>query len=169
MRRIRRHRSGRRERASKAKHVQLVSGAPVLLFWAANAVWDYLQFLVTAAGLVALIALYRLPQFQGERLAAVAALLAVFGAAGTSLSFVMQGLFTVRAVRACCSVPSPGRALGSTVWPAARSLALCGLKRSPAGTPVWHSSARCCFLAIAIVSHEPPPACHVGGLELCLL
>jgi hypothetical protein len=94
------HPTSCRERASKAKHVQLVSGAPVVLFWTANALWDFLQLSVSSAGIIALIAASAMPQYQGQRLAAVAALLLGMNAAGMSLTFLLQAMFTV----GCCGV-----------------------------------------------------------------
>jgi hypothetical protein len=38
-----------RERESRSKHVQLVSGAPLSAFWAANYAWDMATFCVPAA------------------------------------------------------------------------------------------------------------------------
>jgi len=39
-----------REAENRSKHVQVVSGAPLVAFWAANYAWDLLNFLVPAAG-----------------------------------------------------------------------------------------------------------------------
>jgi hypothetical protein len=40
-----------REAENRSKHVQVVSGAPLGTFWAANYAWDLLNFLVPAAGM----------------------------------------------------------------------------------------------------------------------
>jgi hypothetical protein len=96
-----------RERASNAKHVQVVSGAQPLLFWLANALWDALQYVASVAGIIVLIATYHLPQYSGQRLAAVTGLFAALGAAGVSLTYLMEGLFTVSGpllVTACAPV-----------------------------------------------------------------
>ncbi len=55
-----------RERASNSKHVQLVSGTRPWLFWLATYLWDLVSFSISAAGIVLLIALYRLPQFEAR-------------------------------------------------------------------------------------------------------
>ncbi|GIL83990.1 hypothetical protein Vretifemale_12715 [Volvox reticuliferus] len=82
-----------REQENNSKHLQLVSGAPATAYWAANYGWDLLSYSLSAAGLLALIVWYRLPQFSGPRLGAVAALLWGFGPAGISLTYLLHFLF----------------------------------------------------------------------------
>jgi hypothetical protein len=87
-----------RERDSGFKHLQLLAGAPVTAFWAANYAADLAAFSIPAAGIVALAAASgrRLPSLQGPRLAAFGALLWAFGGAGLSLTYVLHPLFAVR-------------------------------------------------------------------------
>ncbi|PNH02705.1 Retinal-specific ATP-binding cassette transporter [Tetrabaena socialis] len=84
-----------REQDNNSKHLQLVSGAPPTAYWAANYLWDLTSFSISAAGIIALIASYRLPQYSGSRLAAVAGLLWGFGPAGLSLTYLLHYCFRV--------------------------------------------------------------------------
>ena len=38
--------------ATKAKHLQFVSGVGVTVFWLSNLVWDYVSFLIPACGML---------------------------------------------------------------------------------------------------------------------
>ncbi|GFR40553.1 hypothetical protein Agub_g1128 [Astrephomene gubernaculifera] len=82
-----------REQDSNSKHLQLVSGAPPSAYWLANYLWDCAAYCASAAGLLALIGAYRLPQYSGQRLAATAGLLGGFGPAGLSLTYLLHFLF----------------------------------------------------------------------------
>ncbi|GLC42811.1 hypothetical protein PLESTM_001382200 [Pleodorina starrii] len=82
-----------REQDNNSKHLQLVSGAPATAYWAANYGWDLISYGISAAGLFVLIVSYRLPQYSGQRLAAVAGLLTGFGPAGISLTYLLHFLF----------------------------------------------------------------------------
>ena len=55
------------------------------------------QHIVTGAGIIACFYCFDLPQFRGPRMAAVAALLWAFGAAGLSLTYLLSFAFSVRA------------------------------------------------------------------------
>ena len=54
-----------RERTTKAKHVQMVSGVSVQAFWAATYLWDFANFLVPSAAIVAAFAAFDLPYYYG--------------------------------------------------------------------------------------------------------
>ncbi|KAG2483446.1 hypothetical protein HYH03_017700 [Edaphochlamys debaryana] len=82
-----------REQDNNSKHLQLVSGAPPSAYWAANYAWDLTSYALSGAGLVGLIAAYRLPQYSGKRLAATAGLLGGFGPAGLSLTYLAHFAF----------------------------------------------------------------------------
>lgn len=78
--------------------------------------------------LTVLLAAPRLPQFSGQRLAAVAGLLWGFGGAGLSMTYMLHFLFKVRqrtaacvwqALRYSCGRPDcndGGRQLGKAAW-----------------------------------------------------
>lgn len=53
-----------RERATKAKHLQFVSGADVFIFWGISFLWDIFTFFVTALFTVITIAAIQLDGFN---------------------------------------------------------------------------------------------------------
>ena len=61
------------------------------------------------AGIIACFCCFDLPQFRGARLAAVACLLWLFGAAGLACTYLLSFAFSVRACtrRACSGNGSP--------------------------------------------------------------
>jgi hypothetical protein len=79
---------------SNSKHVQMVSGASPPAFWAAHLLWDAASFSVPAAGMLALFWQQQLPQFQGQRMAALAAVLWAFGLASLPLTYLLGLLFS---------------------------------------------------------------------------
>jgi hypothetical protein len=58
------HTSACRERAGNSKHVQLVSGARPWLFWLSTYAFDLASYALSGAGIIILVAVYRLPQYQ---------------------------------------------------------------------------------------------------------
>lgn len=85
----------RREQDSHSKQLQVISGAPVALYWLANALWDGLAYAVSATAILLLIAVYHQRGFSGERLWAALWLLAGFGPAGLAMTYLLHFLFTV--------------------------------------------------------------------------
>jgi hypothetical protein len=79
---------------SNSKHVQMVSGASAASFWAAHLMWDAAAFSIPAAGMLALFWAWQLPQFGGQRLAALAAVLWAFGLASLPLTYLLGLLFS---------------------------------------------------------------------------
>lgn len=84
-----------REQDSHSKHLQVISGAPIFLYWLANAIWDGLAYGLSASAILGLIAIYHQQGFSGERLWAATALLAGFGPAGLSMTYLLHFMFTV--------------------------------------------------------------------------
>lgn len=48
-----------KERVSRAKLLQFVSGVNVLIFWVTAIIWDYLTFIITSIVLVATLAVFQ--------------------------------------------------------------------------------------------------------------
>lgn len=88
-----------REQENNSKHLQMVSGAPPTAFWLANFCWDCLNYALPAAGIVALVWWYNVPQLAGPRLAALTLLLGGTGAAGITCTYLCHFLFRVRHCR----------------------------------------------------------------------
>jgi ATP-binding cassette, subfamily A (ABC1), member 3 len=69
-----------RERESKAKLLQLISGIYIVLYWITAFVWDYLQFIVLALILTATIGVFRIDGYSSfAELSRVYFTLLVFG------------------------------------------------------------------------------------------
>lgn len=85
-----------REQENNSKHLQMVSGAPPTAFWLANFCWDCLNFALPAAGIVALVWWYNVPQLAGPRLVAMALLLGGTGPAGITCTYLCHFFFRVR-------------------------------------------------------------------------
>ena len=83
-----------KERAVKAKHLQLVSGAGTVAYWAAAYLWDCLMYLITALAVVWVFRWYDEPGYVGdaEQASATTALLCLYGA--TVLPLVYCASFT---------------------------------------------------------------------------
>eukprot|EP00897_Mesotaenium_endlicherianum_P001456 jgi/Mesen1/1338/ME000013S00825 len=88
-----------RERAVKAKHLQLVSGASVLAYWTATYVWDLLCHLAIVVITMAVFLAYRDRAFVGSLVKALAAmlLLSLFGVAVIPLSYCYSFAFASHA------------------------------------------------------------------------
>ena len=85
-----------KERAVKAKHLQLVSGASASAYWAATFLWDFIMYVLMHTGVVmAVFAAYGEPAFVGStaQAAAVALLLIAYGAASLPLVYCYSYLF----------------------------------------------------------------------------
>ena len=85
-----------KERAVKAKHLQLVSGASASAYWAATFLWDFIMYVLMHTGAVmAVFAAYGEPAFVGStaQAAAVALLLVAYGAASLPLVYCYSYLF----------------------------------------------------------------------------
>jgi hypothetical protein len=72
----------------------MVSGASPPAFWAAHLLWDAAAFSLPAAGMLALFWQQHLPQFQGQRMAALAAVLWAFGLASLPLTYLLAFFFS---------------------------------------------------------------------------
>eukprot|EP00051_Salpingoeca_urceolata_P022285 m.359766 g.359766 ORF g.359766 m.359766 type:complete len:1971 (+) comp19951_c3_seq13:616-6528(+) len=82
------------ERATKAKHLQFVSGAGPVTFWLATFAWDLINVLVPAVLMLIAFACFDVPAFRG-RLHIVALLLVLFGWAGLPFVYLLQRPFQV--------------------------------------------------------------------------
>lgn len=84
-----------KERECKAKHLQLVSGAPVLSYWLSFLIGDFLLYLCTFALLMTVFAAFEIREFTaGAEGQAVAALLLLFGPASCAMTYLASFAFT---------------------------------------------------------------------------
>jgi len=82
-----------REAESGSKLVQLVAGAPRSAFWLAHWAFDLLTTGILLAATLAGFYLCGLPEFQGNRLAAIAVALLLFGLASVPLTYCLHFLY----------------------------------------------------------------------------
>ena len=54
------------ERASKAKHLQFVSGVDPISYWTSSYLWDMINFMLPTAFILILFAVFKQPDFDGE-------------------------------------------------------------------------------------------------------
>lgn len=81
------------ERVSKAKHIQLVSGASRVMFWASSFVFDYIAYLITALAIFIVFCAANLEQFSGAQLGYVFLLLVIFGFSLIPFIYLLSFLF----------------------------------------------------------------------------
>ena len=53
------------EKASKAKHLQFVSGVSPFIYWTASFVWDTINYLVPVVLIVIIFAAFDVPAYSG--------------------------------------------------------------------------------------------------------
>ncbi|XP_036067424.1 phospholipid-transporting ATPase ABCA1 isoform X3 [Oryzias melastigma] len=84
------------ERASKAKHLQFVSGVKPVLYWVTNYVWDMLNYAVPAAMVVLIFICFQQKSYVSEQnLPALILLLLLYGWSITPLMYPASFVFTV--------------------------------------------------------------------------
>ncbi|XP_001662813.2 ATP-binding cassette sub-family A member 3 [Aedes aegypti] len=87
-----------RERTSRAKLLQYVSGTNIALYWTVAFIWDYLMFLVTCLLYIATLAIFQEEGWSSfEELGRVFLLLMLFGVAFLPTTYLCSFLFTVPA------------------------------------------------------------------------
>ena len=68
-----------KERVSKSKHIQILSGVHYFNFWLATFLWDYLNFLVPCFLTVVLLYVFEIEAFIEAGMHNVVILMLVFG------------------------------------------------------------------------------------------
>ncbi|KAK7870569.1 hypothetical protein R5R35_009078 [Gryllus longicercus] len=87
-----------KERMSKAKHLQFVSGVDVLVFWIVNITCDGLSFLLPSLGVIITLAGFQEDGFAtSEELGRIFVILVFFGWAMIPLMYLASYLFTIPA------------------------------------------------------------------------
>eukprot|EP00051_Salpingoeca_urceolata_P015767 m.206008 g.206008 ORF g.206008 m.206008 type:complete len:2576 (+) comp18495_c0_seq1:570-8297(+) len=85
------------ERASKAKHLQFVSGATASTYWVATIAWDYLNYMIPAILCMFIFFGYDLPAYTGRNFSATCLLLIMFGWSVTPMMYPASFVFRVPA------------------------------------------------------------------------
>jgi len=88
-----------KERVSKAKHLQLVSGTDPYIYWLAHFLWDMAQYTLVAVATMLVFAAYAEPAFVGNGAQGLASFLVVwlYGLAAIPLAYCYTWLFTSHA------------------------------------------------------------------------
>lgn len=87
-----------KERTSKAKHIQFVSGVHSVTFWSATFVWDYINFLFPCLCLLVVFFAFDVTAYVGDgRIWYVLLLLLLYGWAVLPFTYVLSFLFVVPA------------------------------------------------------------------------
>lgn len=85
-----------KERTSRAKLLQFVSGVNVLTFWIVSFVWDYFTFMITALIYIATLAAFQEEGWSsGEELGRVLLIVCVFGLAFLPITYLFSFWFEV--------------------------------------------------------------------------
>lgn len=83
-----------KERSSKAKHLQMVSGVNYLAYWAANFVFDLVSFFVTEILALIIFAIFARTEYIGsEAIGATILLFVLYGLSGISSAYLFSFLF----------------------------------------------------------------------------
>ncbi|XP_058116459.1 phospholipid-transporting ATPase ABCA3-like [Anopheles ziemanni] len=87
-----------KERVSRSKLLQFVSGANVLLYWLVSFVWDFMTFFVTVMFYVAVLAAFQEDGWSsGEEIGRVILIMVVFGFAFLPLTYLLSFAFDIPA------------------------------------------------------------------------
>lgn len=84
-----------KERESKAKHLQFVSGANFVMYWLSNYVFDLLSFFVTEIIALIIFAAFKRDEFigSGEAIGCIIALFTLYGLSSIANSYAVSFLF----------------------------------------------------------------------------
>lgn len=87
-----------KERTSRAKLLQMVSGAHVYAYWLTAFIWDYLTYLLTIVVLIAIFAAFQETGWSSPtELGRILLVLVIFGWAVLPTTYIFSMLFTVPA------------------------------------------------------------------------
>ena len=81
------------ERTTRAKHVQFVSGANYVTFWAGTFLWDMINMSLCAITIVVVFAIFNLAAFQGINLAVIFLLLILLAWSMLPLIYILSLVF----------------------------------------------------------------------------
>eukprot|EP00730_Choanoeca_flexa_P008671 TRINITY_DN12519_c2_g1_i12.p1 TRINITY_DN12519_c2_g1~~TRINITY_DN12519_c2_g1_i12.p1 ORF type:complete len:1527 (+),score=451.98 TRINITY_DN12519_c2_g1_i12:2-4582(+) len=86
------------ERQNKAKHIQFVSGVNLTVFWLASFLWDLVNIILPAIGVLIMFAAFNTAAYsEGNRLGLVFLLFLLLGWAGIPFIYVLSRIFSTPA------------------------------------------------------------------------
>eukprot|EP00051_Salpingoeca_urceolata_P027249 m.480607 g.480607 ORF g.480607 m.480607 type:complete len:1709 (+) comp21902_c0_seq1:465-5591(+) len=83
------------ERATKAKHIQFVSGVNPISFWVSSFAWDFVNFLVPTAIIMIIFLAFGVDAYESDRLGMVFLLFISYGFAVIPVMYLLSFLFKV--------------------------------------------------------------------------
>lgn len=87
-----------KERVTKAKHLQFVSGVHFITFWLANMTWDFINFLVPCAGILITFLCFNEDGFTSfEQQGRIILVFVLYGWAMLPLMYLLSFLFSIPA------------------------------------------------------------------------
>lgn len=85
-----------RERSSKAKHSQFVSGVNTIVFWTSTLIWDLVNYVIPCVGILVVLAAFQMDQYVGNgRWAEIFLLFLLYGWAVLPLMYLLSFIFKV--------------------------------------------------------------------------
>ena len=85
------------ERANKSKHLQFVTGCNPAVYWLANFVFDYINYLIPAGVCIGIFYAFNVEAYSGHNFPAVCTMLLLYGWAITPAIYPFSHLFEVPA------------------------------------------------------------------------
>ena len=81
------------ERASKAKHIQRVSGVRLSTFWLSAFLWDIINYTLPCIVVLIMFAAFQVPAYKNENLLVVAFLLLLYGWSVIPMMYLLSYFF----------------------------------------------------------------------------
>jgi len=82
-----------KERSSKAKHLQQLSGVSTLAYWFSSYVWEFLNYLLPAFLTILLLEAYNVEWAVGENLGGTVTVVLLFGLSVTPFQYLLSFAF----------------------------------------------------------------------------
>lgn len=83
------------ERATNAKHQQLLTGVSPAMYWFSSYCWDMINYLVPMLFCFAIFAVFQIGAYSGDNTTGICVLLFLYGACMTPLMYCLEPLFAV--------------------------------------------------------------------------
>eukprot|EP00039_Didymoeca_costata_P018298 m.332943 g.332943 ORF g.332943 m.332943 type:complete len:1731 (+) comp17035_c0_seq1:282-5474(+) len=87
-----------KEKETKAKHVQFVSGVGPVSYWLSAYLWDFINFLIPSIGIFVLFFAFSVAEYTSERTGYTVLLFTLFGLSIIPLMYLASFVFTVPSV-----------------------------------------------------------------------
>ena len=83
-----------KERATKSKHLQYVSGLQPAIFWISAFVWDFVNFIASCVVLIILFAVFNVGAYSGDRLLYLSIIFCEYSLAALPLMYLCSFMFS---------------------------------------------------------------------------